>query len=68
MGRLCGGAHEISGITAPIFLCGWVGSGGMGVCGRVGGGREGVVGGGGRVGGGRVGVGRGVCGRVGVMV
>ena len=23
MGRLCGGAHEISGIKAPIFLCGW---------------------------------------------
>ena len=25
MGRLCGGAHEISGNKAPIFLCGWVG-------------------------------------------
>ena len=25
MGRLCGGAHEISGIKAPIFLRGWVG-------------------------------------------
>ena len=25
MGRLCGGAHEISGIKAPLFLCGWVG-------------------------------------------
>ena len=25
MGRLCGGAHEISSIKAPIFLCGWVG-------------------------------------------
>ena len=24
MGRLCGGAHEMSGIPAPIFLCGWV--------------------------------------------
>ena len=27
MGRLCGGAHEISGIKAPLFLCGgdgWV--------------------------------------------
>ena len=24
MGRLCGGAHEISGIKAPIFLLGWV--------------------------------------------
>ena len=22
MGRLCGGAHEISDIKAPIFLCG----------------------------------------------
>ena len=31
MGRLCGGAHEISGIKAPIFLCGWVwGGGGVG--------------------------------------
>ena len=30
MGRLCEGAHEISGIKAPIFLCGWVGGGGMG--------------------------------------
>ena len=29
MGRLCGGAHEISGIKAPIFLHGWVGGGGM---------------------------------------
>ena len=25
MGRLCGGAHEISGIKAPLFLHGWVG-------------------------------------------
>ena len=24
MGRLCGGAHEISGIKAPFFLHGWV--------------------------------------------
>ena len=24
MGRLCGGAHEISGIHAPLILCGWV--------------------------------------------
>ena len=48
MGRLCGGAHEISGIKAPVFLCGWVGGGGVG--GGVGGG------GGGRVGGGVVGV------------
>ena len=47
MGRLCGGAHEISGIKALIFLCGWVGGGGVGwvgVCrlscsGWVGGGR-----------------------------
>ena len=31
MSRLCGGAHEISGIKAPIFLCGWVGVGGGGV-------------------------------------
>ena len=23
-------AHEISGIKAPIFLCGWVGGGGVG--------------------------------------
>ena len=31
MGRLCGGAHEISGIKAPIFLHGWVvGGGGVG--------------------------------------
>ena len=36
MGRLCGGAHEISGIKAPIFLCGWVGGAGM-VGGGVGG-------------------------------
>ena len=27
MGRLCGGAHEISGIKATIFLHGWVGVG-----------------------------------------
>ena len=39
MGRLCGGAHEISGIKAPIFLHGWVGGGGTG-----GGGWVGVVG------------------------
>ena len=30
MGRLCGGAHEISGIKAQIFLHGWVGGGGSG--------------------------------------
>ena len=46
MGRLCGGAHEISGIKAPLFLHGWVGGGG--VCGLlvrdvVGGGRRVVV-------------------------
>ena len=35
MGRLCGGAHEISGIKAPIFLRGWVGSGGVGGVGGV---------------------------------
>ena len=45
----CGEAHEISGIKAPIFLHGWVGSGGVsgGGVGRGGGGR---VGGGGGVG------------------
>ena len=30
MGRLCGGAHEISGIEAPLFLCGWVVGGFLG--------------------------------------
>ena len=30
MGRLCGGAHEISGIKALIFLRGWTGGGGTG--------------------------------------
>ena len=62
MGRLCGGAHEISGIKAPIFLCGWVV--GPVVVGRGWGGRVGGVGRGGgcRVGGG---VGRGVGGREG---
>ena len=30
MGRLCGGAHEISGNKAQIFLHGWVGGGGSG--------------------------------------
>ena len=39
MGRLCGGAHEISGIKALIFLCGWMGGDGTG------GGRWVVVGG-----------------------
>ena len=24
MARLYGGAHEISGISAPLWLCGWV--------------------------------------------
>ena len=47
MGRLCGGAHEISGNKAPLFLCGgwlegsWSGwvvvGGGMVVAGWVGG-------------------------------
>ena len=38
MGRLCGGAHEISGIKAQIFLCGWVGVVGWeGVVGMMGG-------------------------------
>ena len=31
MGRLCGGAHEISGIKAPFFLHGGVGVVGYGV-------------------------------------
>ena len=37
MSRLCGGAHEISGIKAPLFL--WVvwWGGGFGVYGGVGG-------------------------------
>ena len=30
MGRLCGGANEISGIKAPFFLCGWVVGGFLG--------------------------------------
>ena len=42
MGRLCGGAHEISGIKAQIFLRGW--AGGRGGGGRVGSGGVGVVG------------------------
>ena len=41
MDRLCGGAHEISGIKAQIFLCGWVGLVGQVVVGWVG---VGVVG------------------------
>ena len=37
MGRLCGGAHEISGIRAPRFVCGWVVGGFLGwVVGQVG--------------------------------
>ena len=38
MGRLCGGAHEISGIPAPLCLCGWVVGGHIGWvgCGGVG--------------------------------
>ena len=35
MARLCGGAHEISGIPAPLCLCGWVmlgRRGGVGYC------------------------------------
>ena len=49
MGRLCRGAHEISGIKALIFLCGWVGVVGLVVVrwvgmGRVGGGGSGWVG------------------------
>ena len=38
MGRLCGGAHEISGIKAQIFLHGWMGGGGTGGGGVGGGG------------------------------
>ena len=56
MGRLCGGAHEISGIKAPIFLCGWVSGSGM---------HGGGEGGGGSVGSGGVRVGRGGGGRMG---
>ena len=41
MARVCGRAHEISGIPAPLWLCGWVvlgsrGWGGRVWCGRVG--------------------------------
>ena len=35
MGRLCRGAYEMSGIKTPIFLHGWVGSGGVVVVGWV---------------------------------
>ena len=51
----CGGAHEISGIKASIFLCGLVEGGGMGGGGVGWGGVVGWVGGGGS----GVGVGRG---------
>ena len=67
MGRLCGGAHEISGSKAPLFLCGgvgwwsgwwggewWVEGGGGG--GGVGGGMQGGGGGGLGVGGGLGGI------------
>ena len=40
MGRLCGRAHEISGIKALIFLRGWTGCGTGG--GGVGGGEVGL--------------------------
>ena len=50
MGTLCGGAHDISCIKAPIFLYGWVEGGGMGG-GGVGGVWVGRGGGGGGVGG-----------------
>ena len=45
MARLCGGAHEISSIPAPLWLCGWAV---LGSRGWVGGGvvGYGVVGGG----------------------
>ena len=49
MGRLCGGAHEISGIKVQIFLCGWVQGGGSGG-GGVGGGGGGRMGSGGVLG------------------
>ena len=51
MGRLCGGAHEISGIKAPLFLQGWVVGGFLGGVGGGGVGRDGWVSGGGGVGG-----------------
>ena len=35
MGRLCQGAHEISGIKGPLFLCGWVAGGFFGWVGWV---------------------------------
>ena len=54
MGRLCGGAHEISGINALLFLYGWVVGGFLWWVGGGGVGRGGQVSGGG-VGGGGVG-------------
>ena len=45
MGRLCGGTHEISGIKAPLFLCGWVVGGFLGWVGGGGVGGGGVDGG-----------------------
>ena len=45
MGRLCGGTHEISGIKAPIFLCGGWLEGSWGGCVVVGGLWGGWVGG-----------------------
>ena len=33
MGRLCGGAHEISGIKAPLFVHGGVWGDGVGMVG-----------------------------------
>ena len=44
MGRLCGGAHEISGIKAPLFLHVGVRGGGVGVAGGALGGGVGMVG------------------------
>ena len=55
MGRLCAGAHEISGIPVPLWLCGWVVGGFLGWVG--GGGVGGDMGGDGGV---RLGV--GCCG------
>ena len=59
MGRLYGGAHEISSIKAPLFLFGWVGGlRVLGLGGWVGGGgvgRDGWVSCGGVGGGGVVG-------------
>ena len=62
MGRLCGGAHEISGIPAPLWLCGWVVGGFLGFwvgVGWVSSGVDGDMGGGWGVGLGAVGFGVG---------